>query len=99
MNCYTADIVLPIKLRCFFTCVTARVIRFRSMVLLGGGVKFVEDSQINCENVENMCYVLCGRDYRESCAWPWFVTGLILLCLELSLIITLANYDTSLRHV
>jgi len=42
--------------------------------VMGGGIfKFVKDLQIYCENGENMFYVLCGPDYRESCAWPWSV--------------------------
>jgi len=56
----------------FFTCDSSPMVRCRSVVVMGGGgiFRFVEDLQINSENKENRCYVLCGRDYRESCAWP-----------------------------
>ena len=70
MNCYTADILLPIQLlSLFFACVSAHVVRCRSVVVKLEGVNFVEDSQMNCENEGNRCYVHCGRECREYCAW------------------------------
>jgi hypothetical protein len=45
----------------FFTCVSARVDLCTSVMVMGVGriFKFVENLQINCEDEENRCHVLC----------------------------------------
>ena len=103
MNCYTADILIPTHCFPFFTCVSARVFRCRSVVVMGEGVgifKFVKDLQINCEVEEGGCCVLCDRDNREYHVWPWCKTWSVsLTCLDIPLTIILAKHDTALDHV
>ena len=62
------SILIPIQLTSlFFTLVSVRLARYRSVVFV---TKFVEVLQTSCEGEKNGCCVLCGREYCESYVWP-----------------------------